>query len=127
MSSSGPSPGAGGGSKFVTIRLAADNLFTSPRQVCRYAGGTRYRPDAARQALVQTAIASAGKLIKPALIYAVHPVDTRFADGRLTLHNGLAVQLPLNESDLDIGYVAAIVCTLGSELEETCRHLNRQG
>ena len=127
MSSSGPLTGAQRGSKFVAVRLAPDKLFTSPRQVCRYAGGTRYQPDAARQALVQAAIASAGKLIKPALVYAVHPVASRLTGGKLTLHNGLAVQLPLNERDLDIGYVAAIVCTLGSELEETCPQLHRQG
>ncbi len=127
MSASVPATGAQRNSKFVTIRLAPDNLFTSPRQVCRYAGGNRYQPDAARQDLAQAAIATAGKLIQPALVYALHPVASRLADGRLTLHNGLAVQLPLNERDLDIGYVAASVCTLGPELEETCRQLNRQG
>jgi hypothetical protein len=127
MSSSGPYPDAGGGSESVAIRLAPDSLPASPRQVNRYAGGNRYQPDDTRHGLVRAAIATAGQLITPGLVYALHPVASRFADGSLTLHNGLAVQLPLNGSDLDTGYVAAIVCTLGPGLEETCRQLNRQG
>ncbi len=111
----------------MAIRLAPDSLPASPRQVNRYAGGSRYQPDDTRHGLVRAAIATAGQLITPALVYAVHPVASRFADGTLTLHNGLTVQLPSNERDLDTGYVAAIVCTLGPGLEETCRQLSRQG
>ncbi len=127
MSSSGPLSGAGGGFESVAIRLAPDSLSVSPRQVNRYAGGSRYQPDDTRHGLVRAAIATAGQLITPALVYAVHPVASRFADGTLTLHNGFAVQLPLIERDLDAGYAAATVCTLGPGLEETCRQLSRQG
>jgi hypothetical protein len=126
MSPFRPSSGARGGSESVAIRLAPDSLSASPRQVNRYAGGSRYQPVGARQGLVRAAIATAGQLITPALVYAVHPVASWFPDGSLILHNGLAVQLPLKERDPDTGYVAAIVCTLGPELEETCRQLIRQ-
>lgn len=127
MRSSGPPSGAGSGSESVTVRPAPHRLLASPRQVNRYAGGNRYQPDETRLRLVQAAIATAGRLITPALVYAVHPVANPFADGRLTLHNGLAVQLPVNERDPDTRYLAAIVCTLGPELEEAGRQLSRQG
>lgn len=118
--------GPGGSSESRVIRLAPESLAASPRQVTRYAGGSRYQPDGTGQSLVQAALVSAGRLITPALVYSVHPVASRSPDGSLRLNNGLSVNLPFNEPDSDTGYLAAIVCTLGPGLGEACRQLGRQ-
>ena len=116
-----------GAAASVTIRLAAETLSADPGQVNRYAGGSRYRPDGARRGLAREALAAAGQLITPALVYAVHPVSSRSPSGRVELHNGCSVSLPAGVTDSPTACLAALVCTLGPGLEEACRRLHRQG
>jgi hypothetical protein len=127
MSPSEPFARVPGAAASVAIRLAPESLPVAPREVNRYAGGSRYQPDSARRGLAREALATAGQLITPALVYAVHMAVNRSPAGALELHNGCSVSLPGKLPDSQAGCLAALVCTLGPGLEEAGRDLHRQG
>lgn len=111
----------------VALGLAPASLSVSPRQVNRYAGGSRYQPDGMGAGLAQDAMATARRLISPALVYAVHPVASQSPPGTLKLSGDHAVSLPLAEPKLQAASLAAIICTLGPALEAAGRQLTRKG
>lgn len=111
----------------MVVRFSPDAVTTTPCQVCRYAGGMGYKMNRDTENLVSKTLERAGQLITPALVYAIHPVSELLADGTLVLKNRVSLVLPPHERDSHTQYVAAVVCTLGKELEITGRHLSEQG
>jgi len=111
----------------VVVRFSPDAIITTPRQVCRYAGGMGYKMNRDTADLVSKTLERARQLITPALVYAIHPVSELLADGTLVLKNRVSLVLPPHERDCHTRHVAAVVCTLGKELEITGRHLADQG
>jgi hypothetical protein len=111
----------------VVVRFSPDAITTTPQQVCRYAGGAGYKTNSDTINLVSRTIEQARQLITPALVYAIYPVSEVLADGTLVLQNRVSLVLPPHERDFHTRHVAAVVCTLGKELEITGRHLAEQG
>ena len=111
----------------VVVRFSPDAITTTLQQVCRYAGGTGYKMNSDTGNLVSKTLERARQLITPALVYAIHPVTEVFADGTLVLKNRVSLLLPEHERDVHTRHVAAVVCTLGKELEITGRRFAKQG
>lgn len=109
------------------VRFVPETLSITPEQVARYAGGSKYEMDRKMNDLSLIMIDRARRLITPATVYAVHPVITLSPNGALLLENGLSVSLPPHEQDPQTRYLAAVICTIGPTLEETCRQLTKQG
>ena len=127
MSLSEPASIIEGAGVSVALGLAPSSLSISPRQVNRYAGGSRYQSDGTGDALAREAMACARQLITPALVYAVHPVASQSPPGAFKLSGDQVVSLPLAAPKLPAASLAAIVCTLGPELEAAGRQLTREG
>jgi hypothetical protein len=111
----------------AVVRFSPDAIITTPRQVCRYAGGIGYKMNSDTINLVSRTLERARQLITPSLVYAIHPVSELLADGTLVLKNRLSLVLPPHERDFHTRHVVAVVCTLGKELEITGRRLAEQG
>jgi hypothetical protein len=111
----------------MVVRFSPNDIITTPRQVCRYAGGTGYKMKRDTANLVSKTLERARQLITPALVYAIHPVSELLSDGTLVLKNRVSMVLPPHERDCHTRHVAAVVCTLGKELEITGRLLADQG
>ena len=111
----------------TVVHFAPDEITTTSRQVCRYAGGIGYKMNGDTANLVSSILQQARQLITPALVYAIHPVSERLADGTLILQNRISFVLPPHERDVHTRYIAAVVCTLGKALEITCRKFADQG
>ena len=109
------------------IRFVPETLSITPEQVARYAGGSKYEMDSKMNDLALIIIDRATRLIAPATVYAVHPVIALSPNGTLLLENGLSVSLPPHEQDPQTRYLAAVICTIGPALEQTCRQLSKQG
>jgi hypothetical protein len=111
----------------TVVHFAPDEIITTSQQVCRYAGGIGYKMDRDTANFVSSILQQARQLITPALVYAIHPVSERLADGTLILQNRISLVLPPHERDDHARYIAAVVCTLGKALEIMCRKLAEQG
>jgi hypothetical protein len=109
------------------VHFVPETLSLKPEQVARYAGGSRYKMDSKMKDLALITIDRAMDLIAPSMVYALHPVIALSPGGILLLKNGLSVILPLHEQDPQTKYLAAVICTIGPALEETCRELIKQG
>ena len=111
----------------AVVRFSPNDITTTPQQVCRYAGGIGYKMNSDTEKLVLKTLKRAEQLITPALVYAIHPVSELLSDGTLILQNRVSLVLPPHERDFHTRHFAAVVCTLGKELEITGRHLAEQG
>lgn len=111
----------------TVVHFAPDEIIATSQQVCRYAGGTGYKLNSDTANLVSKTLRVARQLIKPALVYAIHPVSELSADGTLILKNRISLDLPPHERDVHTRYVAAVICTLGEALEIACRKLDELG
>jgi Vitamin B12 dependent methionine synthase, activation domain len=108
------------------VHFAPDEIITTSRQVCRYAGGIDYKMNSDTSNLVSEILQQARQLITPALVYAIHPVSERLGDKTLILQNRTSLVLPPREREVHTRYIAAVVCTLGEALEITCRQFAKQ-
>ena len=109
------------------IRFVPETFTLKPEQVARYAGGSRYKMDSKMKDLALLTIDRATDLIAPAMVYALHPVTALSPNGTLLLQKGLSVSVPPQQQDPQTKYLAAVICTIGPALEETCRELTKQG
>ena len=109
------------------VRFVPETFTLKPEQVARYAGGSRYKMDSKMNDLAMITIDRATDLIAPAMVYALHPVIALSLSGAFLLKNGLSVTLPPHQQDPQTKYLAAVICTIGPALEQTCRELTKQG
>jgi hypothetical protein len=111
----------------IVVRLSPKELTVAPEQVSRYAGGTRYRLDPQRQALVDFVLKRAQELIDLAFVYCAHSLDSLLPNGLAQLDCGLSFPLPGNQQDTGARCLAFCVCTIGGRLEEAVRTLMSSG
>lgn len=109
------------------VHYAPSDLAVRPGQVARYFGGARYAPDPHTRERIAAAASEGLGLIRPAAAVGLHPIvettpggDITLADGA-TLVGGAALCGPQNIC------LAAVVGTLGPQLETRCRELSRRG
>ena len=107
----------------ATIQIGIDQLQVSPLEVGRYVGGSRYRLDDKMQSLAEDMLQKARQLIKAVFAYSIHPVEYNDADNRPQLKTGIQVAIPAEEKDSQIVALAAVVCTLGPDLEDETHRL----
>ena len=113
--------------KSIVVQIRPEDLRISSREVARYAGGSRYKMDRKTEALAETIIKRAGRLIRPVFAYAVHPIKVFDSEKGACLDNGIFIKLPQEEQDPGMVYLAASVCTLGPNLETKVNELMSQG
>jgi hypothetical protein len=106
-----------------TLQIGIDQLRVSPREVGRYAGGSRYRLNEKMQALAEDMLHQARHLVKPVFTYCFHPVEYNDPENGPQLRSGIHVEIPAEEKDPQIAALAAVVCTLGPDLEDETHRL----
>lgn len=109
------------------IQIAVDQLRVSLDEIGRYAGGSRYRLDEKMKALAEDMLQKATQLVKPVFTYAVHPLKIDDLQSGPRLKSGSHIELPEEEKDPEIVALAAVVCTLGPELEDETHRLMKNG
>jgi len=110
-----------------TILVEADQLTISTHEIGRYAGGSRYKLDEKMKVLACDMLAEAKTLVEPAFTYAVHAVASIDSQKGLQLKRGSYLEVPLEEKDPQTVSLAAVVCTLGPQLEDKTHRLMQQG
>lgn len=110
-----------------TIQIGIDQLHVSPREVGRYAGGSRYRLDDRMKALAEEMLEKAKQLVAPVFTYAVHPVKSNNLNTGPQLKSGSYVEIPEEEKDPQTAALVPVVCTLGSGLEDETHRLMKNG
>jgi hypothetical protein len=106
-----------------TVQIGIDQLRVSAREVGRYAGGSRYRLDEKMQALAEDMLQQARQLVKAEFTYCVHPVEYNDPELGPRLKGGIQIAIPAEEEDPQIVALAAVVCTLGPDLEDETHRL----
>ena len=104
-------------------------LNVTAEAVARYFGGSRYRMDPESCRRITAGIDQALELSAPIAVFGLHAVDKVTAPGQICLENGVTLDIPHCATDIHSGamVLAAVVATLGSELEKTCRVLGSRG
>ncbi len=105
----------------IAVKLYFNDLGVTPETVARYAGGSRYKPDAERKRLAADILECASFLAQPAFVYAKHHINT------LDPEKGFSLFLPPDKLDAGTVFIVAAVCTIGSELENETSKLMAQG
>lgn len=108
----------------IVERFEPEGVTPTPKQVARYIGGSKYKMDGEIKGQTIAAIEQGLHLIEPRMVYAVYPVVEISGRGNLCLENGSSLTVPPGELDPQLSYLVAVICTLGSALEETCRRLS---
>jgi len=106
-----------------TIHVSSDQLRISTHEVGRYAGGGRYKLDTRMKALASEVVEKAVELVAPLFTYAIHPVDCIDSQKGFRLKSGSYVEVPSEEKDPQTISLAAVVCTLGPDLEKESHQL----
>ena len=110
-----------------SIQIAVEQLKITPAEIGRYAGGSRYRLDEKMQPMAEDMLEKATQLIKPVFSYAVHPAEFNDLQKGPQLKSGRHVEVPEEEKDPETTALAAVVCTLGPELEDETHRLMKTG
>jgi hypothetical protein len=105
----------------IAVKLRFNDLRVTPENVARYAGGSRYRPDAERTRLAADILERSSALTHPSFVYAAHSIDA------LDPEKGVSSFLPPEKLDAGTVFIAVAVCTIGSELENETSKLAAQG
>ena len=110
-----------------TIQIAVDQLRVSPGEIGRYVSGSRYRLDAKMKTLASDMLKKAKTLVAPVFTYAVHAVEFNDLKKGPRLKSGSYVEIPVEEKDPATVSLAAVVCTLGAQLEDETHQLMQNG
>lgn len=110
-----------------TIRVSADQLVISTREIGRYAGGSRYTLDEKMKALACDMHKKAEPLMAPVFTYAVHAVESIDSQKGIRLKHGSYIEVPADEKDPQTVTLAAVVCTLGPQLEDETHRFMQKG
>ncbi len=109
------------------IRYAPTDLVVRPGQVARYFGGARYAPDPQTRERIAEAISKGGGLIRPAAALSLHRIRETTPGGDIVLAGGPVLAGGAGLCGPQSVYLAAVVGTLGPQLEEHCRELASRG
>lgn len=106
-----------------TIQITVDQLRVSLDEIGRYVGGSRYKLDEKMKALAEDMLEKAQRLVKLVFAYAVHAVEFNDLQKGSRLKSGSYVEVPEEEKDPEAVSLAAVVCTLGPQLENETHRL----
>jgi hypothetical protein len=109
------------------IHVPVDQLRVSPGEIGRYVGGSRYRLDEKMKTMAADMLEKAKRLVKPVFTYVVHAVEFNDIQKGPRLKSGSYVEVPEEEKDPATVSLAAVVCTLGSQLEDETHRLMQKG
>jgi hypothetical protein len=107
------------GKKNIIIKPEPEDLFLSPAQIARYAGGSRYRMDAAMEKTAGAILDKAKELVSPAAVYAVHDLSG--------LKKDILERFAIPETCDDIFQLCVCICTLGAKLEKQVSKMMKIG
>ena len=110
-----------------TIQIAVDQLRVSLDEIGRYVGGSRYKLDEKMKALAEGMLEKTQQLVKPVFNYAVHAVEFNDLQKGPRLESGSYIEVPEEEKDPETVSLAAVVCTLGPQLEDETHRLMQTG
>jgi hypothetical protein len=110
-----------------TVSFAAEPFRISIHEIGRYAGGARYKLDSRTETLAAEVVEQAGALADPVFTYALHTVESVDRQNRIFLAGGDHVEIPEEENDPKTVSLAAVVCTLGPNLEKKTQQLMADG
>jgi len=99
----------------------------SVESVARYFGGKGYKLDDRTRDRITDCVDASCRLIAPQAAYTLFPVAEVIPGSGLVLGSGEMLQLPECFTDTGSRFVAAVVGTLGPELEKHCRDLANNG
>lgn len=111
----------------VFLDLSAIKQDVSVEAVSRYFGGRDYKLSEKSRERILSGIKDAVDRTAPQAIYQIFGISQILPDNAVQLDNGAELKLPLCLTDLESGTVAAVIGTLGSELEDYCRELAGRG
>jgi hypothetical protein len=111
----------------IIIHVLPESLNISITDVCRYAGGSRYRMDADMKQLASKMLHRAKKIISPAVAYAIHRATPIDSSKGVWIGSSSYIKLPSEEQDTSIVSLTAVVCTLGAKLDKEIKDLTIQG
>jgi hypothetical protein len=111
-------------SESMVERFEPDDVTPTPKQVARYIGGSKYKLDGMIKGQTIAAIDHGLHLTAPKMVYAVYPVKGISESGILCLENGSSLTMPPGELVSQTSYLVAVICTLGSALEQMCHRLS---
>ncbi|MFZ3047669.1 MAG: hypothetical protein WA151_17290, partial [Desulfatirhabdiaceae bacterium] len=109
----------------VCAAIEPEELKPDIEAVERYFGGSSYTADFKTRAIIEDAIHHACRIVSPLMVFAINPVWSASA-GTLNLSGGQMLPLPDGVCDMTARFLAAVIGTLGKELETECRLLARK-
>lgn len=110
----------------VIINFETSDLVPSLKRLARQMGGARYKKFERLETQMNKILARVHELINPVFIYSLHKTQSQNDDGNIVLENGTEFILPEMEQESDTAYLAACAMTIGFDLEEQCRELNKE-
>lgn len=105
----------------IALKLSFKDLMVTPEDVARYAGGSRYRPDAERKRLASDMLECSSAMARPAFVYAAHHINA------IDPEQGISLFLSQKNFNAGTVFIVAAVCTIGPELENETSKLMAQG
>ena len=111
----------------TVVSLNAEDFDIPLAQVGRYAGGSKYKLEGKTADLAREALALAVKWAQPVFGYAFWSVSDTHPQQGACLASGYRLPVPEEEQDPLLKGVAAVVCTLGAELDQGVRDLGADG
>jgi len=111
----------------VVVHFAPTQLTVTESEVARYAGGSRYRPDAKLEAEIADILSMAAGLVTPGAAYGFHRIRQVLDEDAIRLEGGIKVKLPVSGRWDETQYLAAVVITIGKALEEEVKVLHAGG
>ena len=111
----------------VVAHFAPTEITATEAEVARYAGGSRYRPDAKLEAEVADVLSMATGLVSPGAVYGFHRIQQVLDEGAIRLEGGIEVKLPVSDHWDETQYLGAAVITIGKALEEEVKVLHAGG
>ena len=103
--------------------LSSIKADVSIESVARYFGGNRYTPNQTTRDRIRGCIDAAAELVDPKATYTLLPISSIIQGKEVTLENGARLRLPECFADPGAQLIAAIIGTLGEDLEKHCRDL----
>jgi len=109
------------------VDIPVADINTDLDEIARYFGGSRYKASDELREKMARMLEDADDMVTPAMIYSIHKVDRIDPEGIFFLNHDFSIHTPKPDVDLNTKYIAACICTLGNQLEVTCKDISDNG
>lgn len=109
------------------VKFPCEELEVTTKDIFRYAGGSRFRPNTQKMNLAADMLTFALTLIQPAFVYAEHHIKKIDPKKGVFFEGDVFLPLPPNTLDANAVKFVSCACSLGSELEKKTTLLMAQG